>query len=350
MKFDIQIIFTAGSVITLAFALIGGFIKTRTFVDWLDRHVLNGTPRKISADDLALINKYFAGEEIHVSKILSKQPELSFQSYKKCRDIAQAIDEEKAQNFHRKQKNSGSPDDPHAFIYSAEPVEILESTEHQELLSYAIGRYSQLRSLPKDKKHRLLVLGANNLVINPSQSAFIFHQRGETAETQTGKLHGFGGGYMPYWEDGKKTIAVRRDDCKSLRYTAMRELHEESGLLSLAHIPGVVCAIEERHNKDKDPSGKFGYLTFFFITLINDRFRKTYKGDPKEGFKRVVPINKKNIRSMIIQRKFEHIDIHPQLRAMLVVWFFLGCPGLHFASRRWLSNWWTRRSLRAALA
>jgi hypothetical protein len=350
MQFNIEIFVTlvVGSIATMFVGLIGAIFRTKTFVDWLDRHVLNGIPKTISDDDLKLINRYFEGDEIRVNGVLEEQPELSFQPYISCPDIANAIDEFKAKEYQSEQQRSGRPDDPHAFVSSRGPVEILQRGRNQTLLSYAIGHYSQLRALPLELKHRVLVLGANNLVIYPAKSEFIFHQRGETAETQKGKLHGFGGGYMPYWNDGNKTISVRRDDCKSLRYTAMRELHEESGLLSLAHVPDVVCVIEERHNKDSE--GKFGYLTFFFITLIDDRFKVTFKGDPKEGFRRAIPITRKNLRSMILNRKYESLEIHPQLRAMLLVWVFLGCPGLHVARRLWLSNWWTLRSFRAALA
>ena len=347
MDFDIQVILTYGSTSALVVALLTAVIKTRSFVGWIDHHLLQGSPRKISSNDIVLFNRYFEGDEIRINKILREHPELMFLPYDECHDVEKAIDESKAKRFHEEQISSGHSDDPHAFVYGGQCTEMAGDSEQQSLLTYVIGRYSQLRSLPKEQKNLLLILGANNLVINPSKREFIFHHRGKVSETQTDKMHGFGGGYMPYWEKGKKTVLVRRDDCKSLRYTAMRELHEESGLLSLDHIPGVVCAIEERHTKEK--SGKFGYLTFFYITLFNDCFKSTSKGDSKEGFTQVVAINMKNIRSMVIGKKYGDLDVHPQLRAMLLVWMFLGCPGLHFTQRLLLSNFFTRSRLRSSL-
>lgn|GEM_PF-5098362 len=339
---------TLGSAGTLLFSLVAALFRTRAFVDWLNRHVLNGTPRIVPKEELDLINEYLQRDEIRVSKVLDALPELVFLPYTDCPAIADNIDVPLAEQYHDEQFSSGRVDDPHAFLYQQNDCELLQAGKGQSLQAYAIGRYSQLRSLPPEQKHRLLVLGANNLVIRPAKNEFVLHHRGNVAETQSNKLHGFGGGYMPYWENGRKSIAVRRDDCKSLRFTAMRELHEESGLLSLDHVPGFICAIEERHRRD--PDGKFGYMTFFFVTLIEDDFEPTYKGDSKEGAKRVVEITKKNLHSMIIHGRIENFDVHPQLRAELLVWIFAGCPGLHFLRRWWLSNPVSRRRLKKSLA
>jgi hypothetical protein len=340
-------IISIGSIAALVFALFKAFVQTRTFVDWLDRKVLNGTPRKIPESEVSLINRYMESEEIKVNKILSKQPDLKFQKFQNCPEIVNAIDHKIAEKFHEDQLSRGLPDDPHAFVFPKLDLEIFQDGENQELNTYAIGRYSELRSLPKILKHRLLVLGANNLVISPTGNEFIMHRRGDVAETQSNMLHGFGGGYMPYWIGGDKSNDVRRDDCKSLRFTAMRELNEESGLLSLDHVPNFVCALEERHKRNSE--GKFGYLTFFFITRINYRYQQTYKGDPREGSKKSIPINKANLNSMIIHKKIDNIEVHPQMRAMLLIWVLAGCPGLHFLRRAWISNPLTRRALKKSL-
>ena len=342
-----------GSLIALATAFFTAVIKTRAFVEWLDRHWLNGTPKVISDIDIELINAYFAKDEIVVNSILAKQPRLRFRSFEHCTEVADAVRQDmegegRAEQLRLQQHERGMPDDPHAFVYNppGEPLTVPEGS-NQHLPTYAIGAYTQLLALPPKIKNSLLVLGANNLVIDPASAEFVLHVRGDTAETQSGKVHGFGGGYMPYWEGGHKTQRVRRDDCKNLRYTAMRELHEESGMLSLDHVPQLVCVIEERHTSDL--LGKFGYLTFFFVTLLNDYFAPTFAGDLSEGSTRRIVINRRNIRSMIIKSRIGKHQVHPQLRAMLVVWVFLGCPGLHFTRRFWLSNWFSRRSLRAAL-
>lgn len=347
MLAQLRDLLTVGSIVTLLVSLAAAFFRTRAFVDWLNRHILDGTPRAVRKEELDLINEYLQREEIRISRVLDALPELVFLPYTDCPAIASNIDSRKAEQYHQEQLSSGRVDDPHAFVYQNNDHEFLQPGKGQSLQAYAIGRYSQLRSLPAEQKHRLLVLGANNLVIRPATNEFILHRRGDVAETQSNKLHGFGGGYMPYWENGKKSIAVRRDDCKSLRFTAMRELHEESGLLSLDHVPGFICAIEERHRRD--PSGKFGYLTFFFVTRIEEGYEPTYKGDPTEGAKRVVRITKKNLRAMIVHGKVDNFEVHPQLRAELLVWILAGCPGLHFLRRWWLSNILSRRALKKSL-
>lgn len=342
------------SLLILIITIVTGFFKTKTFIDFLEKYVLNGVPKKVSEKDIELINKYLINEEIRVNNVLSKQPKLVFEPYTHCEDIINDIDAIQAKKNQIEQLEKGFPDDPHIFAYKKTGLEKLNEDGNEELHAYVIGKYSELRTLPKDLKHRILVIGANNLALHPKTNEFIFHYRGPS-ETESGKLHGFGGGYMPYWEDGNKTLGVRRDDCKNLRYTAMREMHEESGILSLDHMPSMVSVIEERHtNKYFQEEGKFGYrfgyLTFFYITLVDQNDFKTYGGDPKEGHSKNIKINGNNLRKIIINKEYDGMKMHSQLIAMLLLWFFAGCPGLHFVQRRRLSNIFTRYKMRKEIS
>ncbi len=323
----------AGFLLALLSALLG----TRTFVDFLDQWILRGKPREVPDELLRLFNNYLMAEEVHVHGVIKEQPKLIFQPYTRHDEVCKGIDQGKVETFHVRQLNDSMPDDPHVYIFSKTPVTITSDTSEQELHAYVAGQYSQLLALPKSIKDQLLIVGANNLVIDPYRNHFIFHKRAPLSETQGGKLHGFGGGYLPYWNGGDKSLAVRRDDCKSLRCTAMRELHEESGFLSLKHVPEAIAVMEERHTRDPSPDGKFGYLTFFFITLLDKKISRTRGSDPKEGSTQPVEITASNILKMITEGKFQAAEIHPQLKAMMLLWVFMGCPGLHYLRRRWLT-------------
>ncbi len=336
------------SAVTLMVTALATLLKTKSFVNFLDKKILNGTPRKINAKDLLLINNYFKSDELKINKIIKKTPVLSIVKYFNCNEVVDNLDHVKAQRFHDEQTSQGFPDDPHIFVLPKTELENLDDNDEQVLDAYAISQYSLLRSLPIKIKNRLLVVGANNLVFSSDSKKFIFHHRGDLAETRSRTLHGFGGGYMPYWEGGNKTNSVRRDDCKNLEYTAMRELHEESGLLSLDHVPSFICVLEEKHTYHSD--GKFGYLTFFYTTKAQEQSLKKYSGDAKEGARKEILINFNNIKNIIFHKKISNIETHPQLRCMLTIWFFSGCPGLHFWRRIVLSNFLTRRKLRYLLA
>lgn len=354
---DLSVI--VGVLISLVVAVITALFNTRTFVEFLEQYILNGLPHSVSQEDIDLINSYVESEEIRINKVLRKQPKLVFQPYKNCPEISNDIVEEEAKLLHNKQLKDGYPDDPHAFYFANSDTEKPQFGENDGLGVFAIGKYSELCTIPKTKKDRVLVIGANNLVLSQKANKFVFHLRGRS-ETRSNTLHGFGGGYMPYYRndehEGEKTITVRRDDCKNLRFTAMRELHEESGMLCLNHIKNFVCAIEERHTKYKndkgvlDPKGKFGYLTFFYVTIFDGHKEQTYNGDGKEGVSMEADINFSNLMKIIEHKKYENIKVHPQLRAMLLLWFFAGCPGINIFRRRLISSDSNKKIMRKLLA
>jgi hypothetical protein len=332
-----------GGIGGVIIAISTAFFKTQFFVDLMDKRILLGKPEQIASDDIKLINDFLNNDEIKVISVIHKLPKLSFTPFTNPEHLhSLKIEPSNAEQHHDRLVSAQLPDDPHAYVLDSDRDSWNNLDFSKELNAYVVDRYSTLLAVDDKTKKDLLIIGANNLVINPYKSEFILHKRSSKSETQSGKLHGFGGGYLPYWENGKKSLTTRRDDRKDLRCTAMRELHEESGLLSLKHIPDTCCVIEERHSQDE----KFGYLTFFFITLLETLIDEA-QGDPNEGVVHQVPISKKNIYDMTTKGELNGLLIHPQLRSMLLLWLFMGCPGIHYIKRRQLRS--TRKKVRTHL-
>jgi hypothetical protein len=323
------------------FRVLGALVKTRTFIDWLDRHVFYGMPKTVSKDDIDLINGFLRLQGIKVNNVIAAEPIIKSKPYFKCSPVFEKLQlpdvQAKAAGFRREQLTNAREDDPHSFHYQDDSGVLAQINGGAQLHVFVIDRYSSLRALPKEEKQKIYVLGANNLVIDRVKNQFTFHHRDKTAETHPLKMHGFGGGYMPYWNSGESAKGVRRDDRSNIRTTAMRELHEESGLLSLDHSPNFISVIEEHHKSNAD--GKFGYLTFFYVTLIDKRSEPKGSALNDEGtIIDAIEISKTNLENMILVGKLNGVDVHPQLRAQLFVWIFAGCPGLHIKQRRRFAN------------
>lgn len=359
----VTLFFTASPVLL---ALLAAILKTQWFVIWLDRLVLMGRPRKLSEDERATINKYFEQQEIRINSVGNYHPLIVPKHATTDSDLFSRIDKTLADILSNEQTvTMKRTDDPHAFVLLDAGENFprslyLEDEEQQPLSVYCIDHYSQLRAMPKTIKDRVLVLGANNLTLIPNssikfwqRSTIILHRRINSSQTHGGKVHGFGGGYMAYKyeEMDKKT---RRDDCKNLHYTAMRELHEESGLLSTDHVKGFYPVIEERHKKSAragEEQGDFGHFTFFFVTRVLDESTLSYKGDPNEGEAVKYRLGRRSIDRAIFEGKIGEGDaVHPQLRAMLALWLLSKCPGLPFYQRWYLANSGQRKKVLSKLS
>lgn len=344
-------ILSIGSMASLVMAVMAALLRTQTVVDWLDAKLLNGNPRKLTQASIDTINQFFKKDEVSIKAILKQHPKLTFSPYTYCDSVVGDIAalQQRRDEFEANQRRKGLPNDPHAFVYPRSEVGFSSDGTNSSLKLYAARTYSDLATLPNSTKEKLLVLGASNLLIDPYAKQLIAHVRGEASNSQAGKLHGFGGGYMSYWESGNKTTSVRRDDQKSLRITAMRELNEEAGTLSLNHVPNLVYVAEETHIENEP--GKLGHLTFFYVTRMekDELLTSVHSGDAREGYKHPIDLTWGNVRSMITRGTISNLNVHPQFRAVLAAWILQGAPGIHFLRRWRLSNFFTRRNLLALL-
>ncbi len=360
--FDFETLMLIVKVIAAIGTTITFFVKAPLWLSLLDRLLLMGVPRTLAREEIDAINNFFKEHEVRLNSVGRFHPKLVPMHCQTEPTIFSQIDNALAETLSRQQvADLKRADDPHAFVlldHATDDPRPLYVEDKPALSLLCIDRYSQLRAMPKELKDRTLVLGANNLVVVANSSfqfwkrcTFVLHRR-KNAQTHTGKVHGFGGGYMAYRLDemDKKT---RRDDCKNLHYTAMRELHEESGLLSVDHVKNYFPIIEERHKKSTrvgDEVGDFGHFTFFFVTRVPSLEQLSYKGDASEGEPVEIKVGKRNIRRAIVSGKWEADAVHPQLRAMLAIWLLSGCPGLPLFHRLYLANTIERKRLLNTLA
>ncbi|MBI3369699.1 MAG: hypothetical protein HY021_15000 [Burkholderiales bacterium] len=262
------------------------------------------------------------GLEITAHEALSAQPKLEFQPAP-----AQPLefDPAVARAFAAEQALAGRPDDPHAIVFADR---YLPSQDRALLRVAVVEHYSQLRA----DKHRAtrLILGATNLVILNDGPALLVQERARGVQ-QGGKLHAFGGGYLPYVLSDASAKNTRRDDRKNLRITASRELAEEAGIYNFGHVPDQLVVLEERWPQ-RDTMGHLTYA--FFLPLDSTQeLSMSQQHANWEGIPLRVELGDGTVLGPMIvdgvlaQDGRRH-EIHPQFRALLYAWLQLGMPGL----------------------
>ncbi len=136
------------------------------------------------------------------------------------------IDDQNESEFERfKKENEFQIKDRHAIITHRVFSEHGRSHVEVEAIDFYGKEFLRLHNA----KHNLPlpgVLSANVIVFCCEEKNLLLHYRSHKSVTESGKLHTFGGAYMP---PGDFSRGV--DDRKSLRITAMRETFEESSLL-----------------------------------------------------------------------------------------------------------------------
>ena len=311
--------FLAGGLSGFLLSALGAafiaIVKSRSFVNYFEDTFVNRAPKKISYENVEKINKFLENSEIIIHGLIPKQPKLSF---KECKTDRFDFDLEKQRNFAMQQAADKYPDDPHIYISNYNKTNLATLNTLSVKLA---DNYSQLKAMSKEDKKSILVIGSNSLLINQEDNSFIFQKRAPKVDGYPNVIHGLGGGYLPYVD----TSNVRRDDCKNLKITAIRELHEESGVLSSNFVDNFICVIEEGHKQ----TNAFGYLTFFYINLLSKKSNFVSNHDNlQEGEIVSIEITHENIFSMIVHGSCKGHKVHPQLRAMLLIWLKTGCTGI----------------------
>jgi len=157
------------------------------------------------------------------------------------------------------------------------------------------------------------------------------HARDDSLETDAGKLHIFGGGYMP---DSEKARAV---DLPGFKATAQRELKEATGIEAVIEDDTpMLLATDDSCKEEKgirffqvnyiycDISAKefkSAKKTFEAIKNLKMEYKYTWEGEP-------FSCELNELRSIVENDNFDGSEFAMSGKAHILAWMRLGCPGV----------------------
>jgi hypothetical protein len=312
-------------------------LRLYRYFDRIALRIELGIPEQPHGEHIHAINNLLMSDGIEVRAVLHKQPLLDFKAkLHETIDFDPATQAAEAKILQEKRLVD-------------EPVAVLTNSgdfEHNQINLIVLDRYTKAKSaLPLSLRESMRILGANTLLIDRDDLKLVLHKRSALNDDRTSFLHGSGGNYLPYVPPAPN---VRVDDRSRLQVNASRELLQELNVVAHRFVPNYIVVIEQK-NLVKDHTsglGSKGHLTFFYVGVLTRESKELDNLTPlqagAEGQIVEIDINTPNIRTLALCDSIEvngsKYPVHPQLRAMIMVWVCSGCPGIPFKTRYDLSK------------
>ncbi len=217
---------------------------------------------------LPRIQKYFDGKDSIIHGVYSRLPIVKTND-----DKTIALTKTQESNIEKeRQKIADHPthsNDPHLIL---EPEYIPNWEGNPVIFKTIPADYATVRVL-KSSDMPIKTLSAGALLLCEENKSLILHKRSEDSDTYPNYYHLVGGSYMP-----KTAQTMRYNDGGSLKKTAIREIWEELGIISVNLDPCTMLMQEE-------PDTGFIQLCFLGASVSKDQLSKideNYEGEFQE--------------------------------------------------------------------
>ena len=284
---------TFGLILTILGLIFAFETPRRLFIGLFRKNIPTDFLAQASENWIARLNAAFSGE-VQIYCQTSKEPVLHIEGEYQLTDLQK----EDATKQREVLRHEGRPNDMHAILveeptWQATPVHMRVQTID----------YAGIIAL-RNEGRRPQVLSSGALILSRELGQILLHRRGTNVAWYSSHLHIFGGGYMPPSNQG-------RDDGKSLRATAEREVLEETKLsLPPEAAPPMILAKE---------------ITTGFIQLVYLGFDVPATAVSRvngnwEGYMEAVPYE-------ALPGLLQQPGWVPSGKAHVLAWLALGAPG-----------------------
>jgi len=295
---------------------------------------------RINEGDIDRINRYFRSpdgtEKVKIEQIFSDPRVNVLRNYDLTDEEKEEAKKMRAELKEKKENlPDGLPNDLHVILkgdhdFSPDSI-VLEG----ERIDYA-GLLALSNIARRDGKPPPVVITSNVLVVCKDGVGVVLHRRAKDTRTEPGKIHLFGGGYMP---GGVYEGQVPRESDGDPRVTAVRELKEAAYIYEGIKDVPIFLAWDK-----SDPYIHFVQINYLFCNIpyktyqdVVENFNAkkkeevgnnySWEGEPvKRSYKKILDdIKKDSVKSS---------DFAASGKAHLLLWLALGCPGLNKESPR----------------